>query len=262
MSFDLWLRRGSQEVITRTWCYEDSYCKKEKNTIVACCFWRNSNANHAYFAITQKLVHRPTVEHASQPGPSRLLRCDRNPTTNFVLSGVITAFTSHPFPANQHSTKCALHCQSVLDLLDLSPRRRPFEAWSVHRQYRFAVMRTFDMLLDKLGSDTYHVLSFPVFHHVQRLKSVYYVFLCYTCHVTGEYEHARKKPHKLGKNRMLVKEKALLYYLRVFSRLKIKLALRRSRVRVPDQTNTQVVKIMPLLITYICKMVRLNLHGQ
>ena len=76
-------------------------------------------------------------------------------------------------------------------------------------------MRTFDMLLDKLGSDTYHVLSFPVFHHVQRLKSVYYVFLCYTCHVTGEYEHARKKPHKLGKNRMLVKEKALLYYLSV-----------------------------------------------
>lgn len=128
MSFDLWLRRGSQAVITRTRCYEDSHCKKEKSTIVACYFWRNSNANHAYFAITQKLVHRPTVEHASQPGPSRLLRCDRNPKTNFVLSGGITAFISHPFPANQHSTKCALHCQSVLDLLDLSPRRRPLEA--------------------------------------------------------------------------------------------------------------------------------------
>ena len=68
-------------------------------------------------------------------------------------------------------------------------------------------MRTFDMFLDKLGSDAYHVLSFPVFHHVQRLKGIYYVFLCYACHVTGEFENARKK-NKLGKNRMLVKEKA------------------------------------------------------
>ena len=43
--------------------------KREEYDFAYCC-WRKSNDNHAYFAITQKLVHRPTGEHASQPGPS------------------------------------------------------------------------------------------------------------------------------------------------------------------------------------------------
>ena len=49
--------------------------------------------------------------------------------------------------------------------------RRPLEGGGVDSDLGFSILRRFEMLLDQFRCYANHVLTLPIFHHVQRLKS-------------------------------------------------------------------------------------------
>lgn len=64
-------------------------------------------------------------------------------------------------------------------------RSTPSKIVRVHTEQRFTILGAFHVLLDKLGSDTDHMLTLPILHHVQGLECADNVLLSEACHCTA-----------------------------------------------------------------------------